>query len=334
MVNAKESQESGRLGLADVQAAQARIAPHVHRTPVMTSRTIDSLVGAQVFFKCENLQRTGSFKIRGATNAVFMLDPAQSKGGVVTHSSGNHAAALALAARVRGLTAHIVMPENAPAIKVAAVKAYGGRIVTCAPSMSAREEAAARIMGETGATLIHPYNDHRIIAGQGTAALELLEEVPDVDLVLAPVSGGGLLSGTALATKGLRPWVRVVGCEPKGADDAYRSLRQGRIVTNERPTTIADGLRAHLGDKTFAIIRALVDDIVLVSDEEIVEAMRLLFARTKLVVEPSGAVGLAALLAGRLQVQGEKVGVILSGGNVDMDAFFASLLAHVPGRQR
>ncbi|MBC7186564.1 MAG: pyridoxal-phosphate dependent enzyme [Calditrichaeota bacterium] len=315
-----------RPSLADIREAHARIAPHIHRTPVFRSRSLDTLVGAELFFKCENLQRSGSFKIRGATNAVLSLGAEEAAPGVVTHSSGNHAAALALAAHLRGIAAHIVMPENAPAVKVAAVRAYGGRITFCSPSMKAREEAAARIVAETGATLVHPYNDHRIIAGQGTAALELLEQVEHLDMVLAPVSGGGLLSGTAIAAKGLRRQVRVLGCEPRNADDAYRSLREGRIVTNEHPVTIADGLRANLGDKTFPIISELVDDIVLVREEEIVQAMHLLFERMKLVVEPSGAVGLAAALSARAKMAGKRVGIILSGGNVDMSAFFASVL--------
>lgn len=334
MVNGKNCSEpkgagERALSLADIRMARERIAEHIHRTPVMTSRSINALAGAELFFKCENLQRTGSFKIRGATNAMLMLQPEQVRRGVVTHSSGNHAAALALAARSRRATAYIVMPENAPAVKVAAVKAYGGRVITCASSMNAREETTARVMAETGATLIHPYNDYNVIAGQGTATLELMEEVADLDMVLAPVSGGGLLSGTAIAAKGLRPEVRVIGCEPEKADDAYRSLQAGHIVPNEHPATIADGLRANLGDKTFAIIRTLVDQIVVVSEEEIVAAMRLLFERLKLVVEPSGAVGLAAVLSGRLQVAGLKVGIILSGGNVDLDAFFASLQARI-----
>ncbi len=312
--------------LADIQAAHARIAPFVHRTPVFTSRSIDELAGGELYFKCENLQRGGAFKIRGAMNAVLSLSPEEAAHGVVTHSSGNHAAALALAAQSKGIVAHIVVPENAPAVKLAAVKAYGGRITTCAPTMAAREEMAARIVADTGATLVHPYNDYRIIAGQGTVALELMEQVEGLDMVLAPVSGGGLLSGTAIAAKGIRPQVQVIGCEPSNADDAYRSLRAGRIVTNDHPVTIADGLRANLGDKTFPIIRELVDEIVLVKEEEIVHAMRLLFERVKLVVEPSGAVGLAAALCGRLNVQGKRVGIILSGGNVDMSAFFDSLL--------
>lgn len=319
--------------LADIQAAHARIVPYIHRTPVFRSRSIDELAGAELYCKCENLQRGGAFKIRGAVNAVLSLSPQEAACGVVTHSSGNHAAALALAARSRGIVAHIVVPENAPAVKLAAVKAYGGRVITCTPTMAAREEMAARIVAHTGATLIHPYNDYRVIAGQGTVALELMEQVEGLDMVLAPVSGGGLLSGTAIAAKGMRPQVQVIGCEPRNADDAYRSLRAGRIMTNDHPTTIADGLRAHLGDKTFPLLRELVDDIVLVNEEEIVHAMRLIFERMKLVVEPSGAVGLAAALCGRLNVQGKRVGIILSGGNVDMSTFFDSLLPGFAGRR-
>jgi threonine dehydratase len=305
--------------LDDIRRAHERIRPHVHRTPIFTSRTLNERFGAELFFKCENLQRAGSFKIRGAANAVFSLSPEEARRGVVTHSSGNHAQAVALAARLRGIRAIVVMPENAPAVKVAAVRAYGGEIVFCFPTLASREETAQRVVEETGATLIHSYNDERVIQGQGTVALELLEDVPDLDLLLVPVGGGGLISGMALASKALRPSVTVIGCEPEQADDAFRSLREGRIIPVEHPNTIADGLRTSLGEKTFAVIRSLVDQIVLVSEEAIVQAMRFLFERLKLVVEPSGAVPLAALLEEQVDVRGRRVGLVLSGGNVDLE---------------
>jgi threonine dehydratase len=305
--------------LDDIRRAHERIRPHVHRTPIFTSRTLNERFGAELFFKCENLQRAGSFKIRGAANAVFSLSPEEARRGVVTHSSGNHAQAVALAARLRGIRAIVVMPENAPAVKVAAVRAYGGEIVFCFPTLASREETAQRVVEETGATLIHSYNDERVIQGQGTVALELLEDVPDLDLLLVPVGGGGLISGMAIASKALRPSVTVIGCEPEQADDAFRSLREGRIIPVEHPNTIADGLRTSLGEKTFAVIRSLVDQIVLVSEEAIVQAMRFLFERLKLVVEPSGAVPLAALLEEQVDVRGRRVGLVLSGGNVDLE---------------
>lgn len=301
-----------------IRAAARRIAPHLHRTPVVTSASLDRLAGARLYFKCENLQRTGSFKARGATNTVLLLDAAEAAGGVVTHSSGNHAAALAWAARRRGIPAYIVMPENAPAVKRAAVEDFGGRITLCEPTLAAREAAAAALVEQTGAVMVHPYDDGRIIAGQGTATLELLEEVPDLDAVIAPVSGGGLLSGTAIAATSLHAGIAVIGAEPAGADDAARSLAAGRRLPMESPRTIADGLRASLSDLTFSILRERVARIVTVSEEEIVAAMRLLFERLKMVVEPSGAVSAAVALFGRHGVGGGRIGVILSGGNVDL----------------
>lgn len=305
--------------LQEIQEAYRRVHPHVHRTPVITSRYLSECAGGQLFFKCENLQRAGSFKIRGATNAVFSLSEEEAGRGVVTHSSGNHAQALALAARTRGIRAIVVMPDNAPAVKVAAVRSYGGEVVFCAPTLEAREQTAQQVIARTGATLIHSYNDERVIAGQGTLGLELLEQIPELDVLLVPVGGGGLISGVAVAAKGLRPGIRVVGCEPARADDAYRSLRAGRILPAGQADTIADGLRTSLGEITFALIRQWVDDIVLVSEEAIVQAMRLCFERLKLVVEPSGAVPLAAVLEKRVDVRGLRVGVILSGGNVDLE---------------
>lgn len=304
--------------LASIRAAHERIAPYIHRTPVMTSASLDALAGARVYFKCENLQKTGSFKIRGATNAILSLNAEEAARGVVTASSGNHAAALTLAARRRGIHASVVMPRNAPEAKRKAVEAYGGRITFCEPVLSAREAAATEIMRRTGAVLIHPYDDDRIIAGQASAAAELLEEVPDLDLILAPVSGGGLLSGTAIAAKSLRPEIRVIGCEPANADDAYRSLTTGRLEKLEKSDTIADGLRASLSERTFAILRRYVERIALVTEEEIVAAMRQVWERMKLVVEPSGAVAVAPVLGRQLAAEGKKIGVILSGGNVDL----------------
>jgi threonine dehydratase len=308
--------------------AHERIRPRIHRTPVLTSQSLDALSGAQLFFKCENLQKTGSFKIRGATNAIFSLSDEEARRGVVTHSSGNHAAAVACAARWRGIAASIVMPRNAPGVKCRAVESYGGKISYCEPTVSSRSEAAARIQAETGAVMIHPYDDDRIIAGQSTAAKELLEDVPDLDAVLAPVSGGGLLSGTCLGAKGRRPSVRVYGCEPERADDAYRSWTSGELQTLETSDTIADGLRASLAARTFAILQRLLDGIVLVREAEIVASMKLLWERMKIAVEPSSAVALAPLLragglteiamATRFAEAKPKIGIILSGGNVEL----------------
>lgn len=308
-----------------IRAAAGRIAPHIHRTPVLTSSWIDSVCGASVFFKCENFQRVGAFKIRGACNAVLSLTEQEAAAGVVTHSSGNHAQALALAARIRGVTARIVMPRTAPGIKRAATEGYGARITLCEPTLEARESAAARIIEETGATLIHPYNNTRVIEGQGTCALELLEDAPAPDVVLAPVGGGGLLAGTALAVHGVRPEVRVWGAEPAGADDAARSLREGRIVPSVRPQTVADGLLTSLGERNFAIIRKHVERIVTVTDREIIDAMRVVWERMKIVIEPSSAVPVAALLRRPPELAGLRVGVILSGGNVDLSDFFAAI---------
>ncbi len=302
---------------ADVDAAGALIAGHVHRTPVLTSSALDSACDAQVFLKCENLQRVGAFKVRGAMNAVLSLDAATAVRGVACHSSGNHGQALALAAREQGLAAHVVMPTTAPEVKRAAVAGYGATIVDCAPTLAAREAALAEVLHTTGATEVHPYDDDRVIAGQGTACLELLEEVADLDAVAAPVGGGGLLSGTALAVAGHSPATAVVGAEPAGADDAHRSFRSGHLVGSSAPRTVADGLLASLSERTFAVIRASVSDIVTVEESAIISAMRFLWERTKLVVEPSAAVAVAAVLAG--DVRGGRIGVILSGGNVDLD---------------
>ena len=308
--------------LPDVRAAHERIRPFVHRTPVLTCSAVDALAGARVFFKCENFQKVGAFKFRGATNAVRSLPEAAAARGVVTHSSGNHAAALALAARQRGIPAYIVMPDNAPAVKREAVAGYGGRITFCEPTQAAREATCAELVRSTGATLVHPYDDDAVIAGQGTAALELLEDVPDLDAILAPVGGGGLLSGTLIAARGVRPDIRVIGCEPALADDAAASLREGRIVPARPPVTIADGLRTSLGHKTFPIIREMVETIAVVEEAEILTALRLTLERMKTVVEPSSAVPLAALLNRPLGLAGKRVGIIISGGNLDVSRLF------------
>lgn len=307
------------LSLADIRQAAARIAPFVHRTPVFTCATLDRMSGGRLFFKCENLQKAGAFKMRGAANAVAQLDPASAARGVATHSSGNHGAALALAARRMGIRAHVVMPETAAAIKKAAVAGYGAEITYCEPTLASRDEYLAEVVRRTGATVIHPYNDERIIAGQGTAALELFEEFSGLELVLTPVGGGGLISGTAIAAKSLHPPIRVIGVEPEGADDARRSLLSGQLTAGNPPVSIADGLLATLGDKTFAIIRRHVDDIVTVSDAAIADAMRTVWERMKIIIEPSAAVTVAAIVAGKVDVTGRRCGIILSGGNVDLD---------------
>jgi len=311
--------------LQDVRAAHQRIGAHVIKTPVLTCTALDRMVGTRLFFKCENFQKVGAFKFRGACNAVFSLSNQEASRGVVTHSSGNHAAALALAASKRGITARIVMPSTAPPVKIAAVRDYGGIITFCEPTLASRKSTAAQIVKETDATLIHSYNNYRIIAGQGTAALELIEEIDNLDFILAPVGGGGLLSGTAIAAKGLNPKIKVIGCEPKNADDAYRSIKAGRIILPEDPNTIADGLRMPLGDRTFPIIRDLVDEILLATEEEIIGAMRHIFERMKIVVEPSAAVPLAVLLSRQLDVKHKNVGIIISGGNVDFGQFFEQM---------
>jgi threonine dehydratase len=316
---------TGRPDLEDIRSAHRRIVPYINKTPVMTCTTLDQMVGTRLFFKCENFQKAGAFKFRGACNAVLSLSDDEASLGVVTHSSGNHAAALSLAAKKRGIPARIVMPSNAPKVKVDAVRGYGGIITFCEPTLTSRESTAQLVIKETGAAFIHPYNDYRIIAGQGTAALELLEEIPDLDFLLAPVGGGGLLSGTAIAAKGLNPKIKVIGCEPKNADDAYRSIKAGRIIPSENPNTIADGLKTSLGDKTFPIIRNLVDDILLAAEGEIITAMRHILERMKIVVEPSAAVPVAVLLSKQLDVVGKKIGAILSGGNVDFSRFFEGL---------
>jgi len=305
--------------LADILTAAGRIAPYAHRTPVLTCAALDERLGARIFLKCENFQKVGAFKFRGAANAVFSLDAAAATRGVATHSSGNHAQALALAARLRGIPAFIVMPDNAPTVKKAAVAGYGGRITYCEPTLKARETTLERVVQETGAEVVHPYNDDRVIAGQGTAALELLEDVPGLDAVMVPVGGGGLLSGTAIAATSLQPGIRVIAAEPEGADDACRSFRAGRIIPSVAPKTVADGLLTSLGDRTFPVIRERVEDIVTVSEAAIIAAMKFIWERAKLVIEPSSAVPVAALWEKKIDLDGLRVGIILSGGNVDLD---------------
>jgi len=305
--------------LAKIRQAAERIRPYAHRTPVLTCANLDQQVGAQIFMKCENLQKVGAFKFRGACNAVFSLTDEEAARGVATHSSGNHAQALALAARLRGIPAYIVMPENAPAVKKAAVAGYVGQITFCKPTLQARETTTAQIVKETGATVVHPYNDTRVIAGQGTAALELLEEIPELDVIIAPVGGGGLLSGTSIAAKGISANIRVIAAEPEMADDAYRSLKAGYIIPSENPKTIADGLRTSLGTLTFPIIQQHVEQIVTVSERVILESMRFIWERAKIIIEPSAAVPVGLLWEGKIDLSGLRVGVILSGGNVDLE---------------
>ncbi|MCX6561025.1 MAG: pyridoxal-phosphate dependent enzyme [Candidatus Aminicenantes bacterium] len=303
----------------DVRRAAERIRPYAHRTPVLTCNALDKRLNASLFLKCENFQKVGAFKFRGAVNAVFSLSDRDAARGVATHSSGNHAQALTLAARMHGVPAVIVMPSNAPAVKKAAVAGYGARIVYCEPTNEAREAALAEVVKETGAAFVHPSNDPLVIAGQGTAAMELLEEIPGLDVVMAPIGGGGLMSGTAVAVSALAPKTRIVAAEPKAADDAYRSIQAGRILPSLSPKTIADGLLTSLGDNTYPIIRDLVERIVTVSEAAIIEAMRFVWERAKIVIEPSSAVPLAALWEKGFEAPGARIGVIISGGNVDLN---------------
>jgi threonine dehydratase len=308
------------LDLASIQAAHQRIRPHINRTAVLTSTRLNESNHTSLFFKCENFQKVGAFKARGATNAVFSLDEATAQRGVATHSSGNHAAALARAATARGIPAHIVMPSNSAKVKVRAVEGYGGRIVFCEPNQTAREIACARLIEQTGATLIHSFENENVMAGQGTAAVELLEDVADLDLVLCPIGGGGLLSGTAVAAKSLRSNIRVVAVEPLNADDAAQSFRAGKLLPRAANDTIADGLRTNVGAPNFAIIQRCVDDIVTVTEASIVASMRTIWETMKIIVEPSAAVPYAAILENKIDVRDQRVGIILSGGNVDLDA--------------
>ncbi|KAJ3680514.1 hypothetical protein LUZ60_016792 [Juncus effusus] len=313
--------------LVSIKEAQIRISPYIHETPVLSSSTLDSL---SLFFKCECFQKGGAFKIRGASNAIFSLDDSQASKGVVTHSSGNHAAAVALAAKLRGIPSYIVIPRNAPNCKVENVKRYGGKIIWSEPTMESRENVAQKVLEETGAVLVHPFNDGRIISGQGTIALELLEQVSGIDTIIVPISGGGLISGISLAAKAINPNIRILAAEPIGADDAYQSKMLNKIVTLKNVNTIADGLRASLGDKTWPVVRDLVDDIITVTDDEIIKAMRLCYEVLKVAVEPSGAVGLAVALSDKFResegwAKSGRMGIVLSGGNVDLNVLWDSL---------
>lgn len=304
---------------AELSAARERVRGQAHATPVLTSRTLDHLAGARLFFKAENFQRVGAFKFRGAWNALASMPAAERARGVVTQSSGNHAQAVALAARLHGVQAHIVMPEGAPGVKVAAVEGYGAEIFFCRATPAARDQATAELLERTGGVLVHPFDDARVIAGQSTATQELLEALPDLDLVVAPVGGGGLLSGTALAARLHGGRTRVIGAEPDGADDAHRSLKTGVLQKNDQVDTIADGLRTHLSPLTFGILRQEVEEIVTVGESEIRSAMRLVWERMKIVIEPSAAVAVAAVLRGGLGRRYPRIGVLISGGNVDLD---------------
>ena len=305
--------------LAALRAAHARIAPHIHRTPVLTCAAIDADVGARLYFKCENFQKIGAFKARGATNAVLSLTDDEARRGVVTHSSGNHGAALAYAAARRGMPSWVVMPENAAQVKQENVRRFGATVRLCAPTVAAREAVCAEVLTATGATLVHPFDDDRVIAGQGTAALELLDEIADLDAIVAPVGGGGLLSGTAIAAGALRPGIAVHGAEPANADDAARSFASGRVEPVAATATIADGLRTTLSPRTLGALRAHVASIGLATEEGIVRSMRMTWERMKIVIEPSSAVPLACLLEGTLSGKGKRIGIIVSGGNVDLD---------------
>jgi threonine dehydratase len=305
--------------IRDIQQAAQRIKPYIHRTPVMTNESLNQKVGVQVFMKCENLQKVGAFKFRGASNAVWSLTDEEAARGVVTHSSGNHAQALALAAKMRGIPAYIVMPSNAPQVKKNAVAGYGGQITFCEPTLEARESTMEGIRLSTGATVVHPYDNEKVIAGQGTAALELLEDVPDLDVIIAPVGGGGLLSGTSIAATETKKSIRVIAAEPEMADDAFRSMQAGKIIPSVNPKTVADGLLTSLGVLTFPIIRERVERIVTVSEAGIIETMKYVWERAKIVIEPSAATVIAVMWEKKIDLTGLRVGVILSGGNVDLE---------------
>jgi len=305
--------------LHDIRAAAQRIKPYIHRTPVLTNESLDQRTGAQVYLKCENLQKVGAFKFRGACNAVFSLGEEEAARGVSTHSSGNHAQALALAAKLRDIPAYIVMPRNAPKVKKEAVAGYGGLITFCEPTLEARESTLRKIAEETGSTIIHPYDNDHVIAGQGTAALELLEDIADLDVIIAPIGGGGLISGTSIAATEIRKDIRVIAGEPEMADDAYRSVRAGEIIPSVNPKTVADGLLTSLGKITFPIIQERVEQIITVSESAIIESMKFVWERAKIVIEPSAAVAIGVLWERKIDLSGLKVGVILSGGNVDLE---------------
>lgn len=306
-------------GYKNIIEAHQKIAGFINKTPILTSSSINQMFKCELFFKCENFQKVGAFKYRGATNAVQSLNSSQIKKGVATHSSGNHAQALSLAAKVKGTKAFIVMPNNSKKVKIDAVKGYGAEIIFCEPTLKSREDTLDDVVKETGAYFIHPYNNYNIICGQGTASLELLDEISNLDIVIAPVGGGGLISGTVIGTKGMNMEIKVIGAEPKNADDAYRSFKSGELVPSVAPNTIADGLLTSLGDLNFEIIKSYLDDIYTVSEENIIKALRLIWERMKIVVEPSAAVTLAAIIEHNTYFTDKKVGLILSGGNVDIN---------------
>ncbi len=310
----------GSLNLDTIRTAHQRIRSHIHRTPVLTNSWLNDGCGASLFFKCENFQKIGAFKARGATNAVFALDDETARRGVATHSSGNHGAAVARAAKLRGVPAHIVMPSNSAKVKIRAVQGYGAEVVFCEPTEESRERECAEVINRTGATLIHSFENEHVIAGQGTAAMEFLEDVPDLDVIMCPVGGGGLLSGTAIAAKSMRPQIKVIAAEPENADDAAQSFHSGHRVVTEKNFTIADGLRTNIGGPNFRIIQQYVDDIATVSEEAIISAMRAIWETMKIVIEPSSAVPYAAIQESKIDVGGKRVGIILTGGNIDLDA--------------
>jgi len=314
---------------SDIEHAYQRIQHMINKTPVMTSRTLNTMVGANVFLKCENFQRVGAFKFRGVSNKLLQLTDGEKKRGVITHSSGNHAQALALASSFLGIKSVIVMPENAPQVKVEATKGYGAEIIRCANTVEAREKTCKNLMNKYGYTLVHPYDDEQIIAGAGTAAYELIKEIGSVDYMFCPIGGGGLTSGTSIATKGLCPDAAMIAVEPKKANDAYRSFKEGVLKQSTYPDTIADGLRTALCERTFHIIQKNVDDIILVNEKEIIDAMKFLWTRMKIVVEPSGAVAVAGVLKIKKTIRNKKIGVIISGGNVDLDDFFQGYYQHI-----
>ena len=303
-----------------IRAAHERIRAYIHRTPVMTSSRLDEASGASLFFKCENFQKIGAFKARGATNAVLALDGTTARRGVATHSSGNHGTAVARAAKLRGIPAHLVMPSNSAKVKIRAVESYGAHVVFCEPTEKAREEKCAEVIEKTGATLLHSFQNENVMAGQGTAAMELLEDVPDLDRVMCPVGGGGLLSGTAVAAKSMQPKIKVIAAEPENVDDAAQSFRAGKRIVTKKKFTIADGLRTNVGEPNFAIIQRYADDIVTVSEEAIISAMRTIWETMKIIIEPSAAVPYAAIQEGKINISGKRVGIILTGGNFDLDA--------------
>ena len=305
--------------LQTIREAHERIKPYIHRTPVLSSTILNKQLDANIFFKCENFQKVGAFKARGACNAVMSLTDAEARRGVVTHSSGNHGAALAWAAGLRGIKAAVVVPENAPPPKKRAIAAYGADIVYCAPNVAAREAAVAELIAKHGYYLIHPFDNDQVIAGQGTATIELLEEKPDLDIIISPLGGGGLLSGTSIAAKGMKPTIKVYGGEPHGADDGFRSLASGVRVTEQTPETICDGLRTTLSERTFNIIRANVDGIGVASEENVIKAMRMTWELLKIIIESSCSPPLGAILEGNIVVKGKRVGIVLTGGNVDLD---------------